>query len=189
MRKSIEQTSASADYVFHFDGLPERVTFKKHIEITGWLLHRRGLPTYGIRGIVHGTLRRGSIFKARRKRSRPLIAAVYPDFPEAGQSGFLLALELPPGRSNVIIQVRDHEKIWRTIFVTQIWALPLAFLGRIGLPRVEHFLVTYLAQLFPGKARNIAASACSESVAQVESGPHHRNIETFTSAPVSTPRE
>ncbi len=189
MRKSIEQTSAAADYVFHFDRLPERVTFKKHIEITGWLLHRRGLPTYGIRGIVHGTLRRGSIFKARRKRSRPLIAAAYPDFPEAGQSGFLLALELPAGRSDVTIQVRDHEKIWRTIFVTQIWALPLAFLGRIGLPRVEHFLVTYLAQLFPGKARNIAALAGSELVARIESGPRHGNIETSTGATGSTQRE
>ncbi len=189
MRKSIEQTSAAADYVFHFDRLPERVTFKKHIEITGWLLHRRGLPTYGIRGIVHGTLRRGSIFKARRKRSRPLIAAAYPDFPEAGQSGFLLALELPAGRSDVTIQVRDHEKIWRTIFVTQIWAFPLTFLGRIGLPRVEHFLVTYLAQLFPGKARNIAALAGYELVARIESGPRHGNIETSTGATGSTQRE
>jgi glycosyltransferase involved in cell wall biosynthesis len=189
MRKSIVQTNAAADYVFHFDRLPERVTFKKHIEITGWLMHRRGLPTYGIRGIVHGILRRGSIFKARRKRSRPLIAAVYPDFPEAGQSGFLLALELPAGRSKVTIQVRDHEKIWRTIFVTQIWALPLAFFGRTGLPRVEQLLVTYLAQLFPGKARNSAASAHSELVARIESGPRHGNIETPTDATSSTQRE
>src|SRR6266403_885112 len=90
MRKPIVQTSAAADYLFHFERLPERVTFKKHSEITGWLLHRQGLPTYGIRGIVRGVLRRGSIFKARRKRSTPSIAAAYPDFPEAGQSGFLL---------------------------------------------------------------------------------------------------
>jgi len=189
MRKSILQTNAAADYVFHFDALPERVTFKKRSEITGWLLHRQGLPTYGIRGIVRGILRRRSIFKARRKRSRPLIAAVYPDFPDAGQSGFFLALELPAGGSDVTIQVRDHEKIWRTIFVTQIWAFPLAFLGRIGLPRVEHFLVTYLAQLFLGKARNIAASVRSELVAQIESGPRHGDIETFTGAIGSTQRE
>src|SRR6266566_5106195 len=189
MRKSIVQTSAAADYLFHFERLPERVTFKKHSEITGWLLHRQGLPTYGIRGIVRGVLRRGSIFKARRKRSRPLIAAAYPDFPEAGQSGFLLTLELPAGRNDVTIQVRDHEKIWRTIFVTQIWAFPLTFLGRIGLPRVEHFLVTYLAQLFPGKARNIAALAGSELVARIESGPRRGNIETSTGATVSTQRE
>lgn len=183
------QTSAAADYLFHFERLPERVTFKKHSEITGWLLHRGGLPTCGIRGIVRGVLRRGSIFKARRKRSTPSIAAAYPDFPEAGQSGFLLTLELPAGRNDVTIQVRDHEKIWRTIFVTQIWALPLAFLGWIGLPRVEQFLVTYLAQLFPGKARSIAASAGSELVARIESGPRQGNIETSTGATGLTPRE
>src|SRR5947207_9151996 len=142
MRKSIVQTSAIADYAFHFERLPERVTFKKRTEITGWLLHRRGLPIYGIRGIVRGILGRGTIFKARRKRSTPSIAAAYPDFPEAGQSGFLLALEMPAGRCNVTIQVREHENVWRTIFVTQIWAWPLSFLGRMGLPRVEQFLAT-----------------------------------------------
>ncbi|HEY8649749.1 MAG TPA: glycosyltransferase, partial [Chthoniobacterales bacterium] len=188
MKKSTVQTSAVADYVFHFDALPERVTFNRQSEITGWLLHRRGLPTYGIRGIVRGSLRRRSIFKARRKRSRPPIAAAYPDFPEAGQSGFLLALELPAGRSDVTIQVRDQEKIWRTIFVTQIWAWPLAFLGRAGLPRLEHFLVTHLARFFLGKARNIAPSARSELVAQIES-PRHGNIETSTGAPGLAERE
>ena len=41
-----------ADYVFRFDALPERATFTKQIKITGWLLHRRGLPIFGIRGVV-----------------------------------------------------------------------------------------------------------------------------------------
>ena len=189
MRKSILQTNAAADYVFDFDALPERVTFSKQIKITGWLLHRRGLPIHGIRGIIGSILRRRSIFKARRKRSRPLIAAVYPDLPEAWQSGFLLVLDLPVGPSKIRIQVQDHEKIWRTISVTRIWAFPLAFLGRAGLPRVEHFLVTYLAQLFLGKARNIPATARSELVAQTESGPRHDNIETSTAAPGPTQRE
>src|SRR6266699_6491884 len=99
MRKSMVEKMVAEDYAFHFDALPERVTFSKQIKITGWLLHRRGLPIHGIRGIVRGVLRRRSIFRARRKRSRPLIAAAYPDLPEAGQSGFLLVLELPVGAS------------------------------------------------------------------------------------------
>src|SRR5205814_9514746 len=122
-------------------------------------LHRQGQPTYGIRGIVRSVLRRRSIFKARRKRSTPVVAAAYPDFPEAAESGFLLELELPVGQSQVTIQVRDHEKIWRTIFVTQIWAFPVAFFGRIGVPRVEHVMVTALAELFPGKPKEMTASA------------------------------
>ena len=119
MTESIEEKMVVADYAFRFDALPERVTFSNQIKITGWLLHRQGLPIHGIRGVVRGILRRRSIFRARRKRSRPLIAAAYPDLPEAGQSGFLLVLELPLGRSEITIQVQDHRKIWRTIFVTR----------------------------------------------------------------------
>ena len=181
--------SAVADYVFHFDAPLEGISFNKQSKITGWLLHRQGLPTYGIRGVVRGALRRRSIFKARRKRSRPLVAAAYPDFPEAGESGFLLELELPPGRSDITIQVRDHEKTWRTILVTQIWAFPLTFLGRIGLPRVEHVLVTSLTELFPGKAKTITASARPELVAQIDSAPRYRSIKTSMGAPGRVRRE
>ena len=129
MTESINEKMVAADYAFRFDALPDRVTFGNQIKMTGWLLHRRGLPIHGIRGIVRGILRRRSIFRARRKRSRPLIAAAYPDLPEAEQSGFLLLLGLPVGRSEIAIQVQDHRKIWRTIFVTDVWAFPLAFLG------------------------------------------------------------
>src|SRR6185369_11335195 len=122
MTESINEKMVAADYAFRFDALPDRITFGNQIKITGWLLHRRGLPIHGIRGIVRGILRRRSIFRARRKRSRPLIAAAYPDLPEAGQSGFLLLLKLPVGRSKVTIQVQDDRKVWRTIFVTNLRA-------------------------------------------------------------------
>jgi len=187
--KSIVEKMVVADYAFHFDALPERVTFTKQIEITGWLLHRRGLPIHGIRGIVRSILRPRSIFRARRKRSRPLIAAAYPDLPDAGQSGFLLALEPPAGRSKITIQVQDHERIWRTIFVTDVWAFPLTFIGWIGLPRVEHFFVTYLTQFFLRNRRNIASSVMSHSVLQSESSVHRTGLQPFTGDPGSAQRE
>src|SRR6266481_2234025 len=168
MTESIEEKMVVTDYAFRFDALPERVIFTGQIKITGWLLHRKGLPIHGIRGIVRGILRRRWIFRARRKRSRPLIAAAYPDLPEAGQSGFLLLLELPVGRSEITIQVQDHRKIWRTIFVTHVCAFPVTFLGRIGLPRVERFLSTYLAQLFVGNRQNGANSVKPQPLSQIE---------------------
>src|SRR6266480_7845112 len=168
MTESIEEKIVVADYAFRFDALPKRVTFSNHIKITGWLLHRRGLTIHGIRGIVRGTLRRRSIFRARRKRSRPLIAAAYPDLPEAGQSGFLLLLELSFGRSEITIQVQDDRKIWRTIFVTDTWAFPLTFLDRMRLPRVERFLSTSLAQLFVGHRQHSASSVKPQSLSQIE---------------------
>jgi glycosyltransferase involved in cell wall biosynthesis len=189
MREPIVPKNAVADYVFHFDAPLKRLSFNKHTKITGWLLHRQGLPTYGIRGIVCGALRRRSIFKARRKKSRPLVAAAYPDFPEAGESGFLLELELPFGGSEVTIQVRDHEKTWQTILVTQIWVFPLTFLGRIGLPRVEHVLVTSLTELFVENAKSITASAFPELIARAEINRHYDSIKRFTGAPGPTARE
>jgi glycosyltransferase involved in cell wall biosynthesis len=185
MREPIVPKSAVADYVFHLDAPLEGISFNKQTKITGWLLHRRGLPTYGIRGVVRGAFRRRSIFKARRKRSRPHVAAAYPDFPEAADSGFLLEIELPAGRSKVTIQVRDHEKAWQTILVTEIWAFPLTFLGRIGLPCVEHLLGTFLTELFPGKAKSITASARPELLAPIASDPRYGSIKTFTDAPGS----
>jgi len=111
MAESIEEKTVAADYAFRFDALPGRVTFSSPIKITGWLLHRQGLQIHGIRGTVRGILWRRSIFRSRRKRSRPLIAAAYPDLPEAGQSGFLLLLELPVGPSEITIQVQDDRTI------------------------------------------------------------------------------
>jgi glycosyltransferase involved in cell wall biosynthesis len=189
MRKSIVQNETLADYAFHFDALPGRVSVTKHINITGWLLHRRALPIYGIRGIVRGVLPRRTIFRARRKRSRPAIAAAYPDLREAGQSGFLLALKLPVGPSEITIQVQDHEKIWRTIFVTGIWTFPLSLLNRIGLPRVEQFFVTYLGQLFTENRRNTATSLVPRSTARVESSLRSAKLQTLTSEPGSTQSE
>jgi glycosyltransferase involved in cell wall biosynthesis len=185
MREPIERQNAVADYVFHFDAPLKRISFDRQTKFTGWLLHRHGLPTYGIRGIVRGALGRRSVFKARRKRARPLIAAAYPNLPEAGESGFLLQLELPFGRSDVTIQVRNHEKTWQTIFVTQLWAFPLTFVRRIGLPRVEHVLVTALTERFVNKAKSISVSALPESTARAGTNPNCDNMKSFTGAPGS----
>ena len=64
---------------------------------------------------------------ARRKRSRPLIAAAYPDLPDAGQSGFLLVLQLPAGPSEITIQVQDHEKSGERFLsrISGLFLLPL----------------------------------------------------------------
>src|SRR5436190_3544439 len=186
MTESTEEKTVVADYAFRFDALPERVIFTGQIKITGWLLHRKGLPIHGIRGIVRGILRRRWIFRARRKRSRPLIAAAYPDLPEAGQSGFLLLLELPVGRSEITIQVQDQRKIWRTIFVTDVWAFPLTFLGLIGLPRVERFLSIYLAQVFVGNRQNAARSVKPHSLSQLDSSLPRERLQSFRGEPGST---
>jgi glycosyltransferase involved in cell wall biosynthesis len=180
-----EQT-AVADYAFRFDASPERLSFNSRIKITGWLLHRRRQPSHGIRGVVRGALWRRSIFRARRKRSRPLIAAAYPDLPEAGQSGFLLSLELPAGRSGITIEVQDHQKTWRPIFVTDIWTFPLNFLGRIGLPRVERFLSSYFAEVFAGNRKDTLKSVQPLAPGHLENSLPREEPPKFRAVPGST---
>jgi glycosyltransferase involved in cell wall biosynthesis len=181
--------SAVTDYLFHFDAPLERICFNKEIKIAGWLLHRQGLSTHGIRGIVRGALRRRCIFKARRKRSRPLIAAAYPDFPEAAESGFLLELQLPAGRSEVTVQVRDHKKAWQTILVTEIWSLPFSFVSRIGFPRGAHVLETSLTERFAKKTKSITTAAGRHVVVPVASDSNRRSIKTFIEASGSARHE
>jgi glycosyltransferase involved in cell wall biosynthesis len=180
MTESIEDKTVIADYAFRFDALPEQVTFASQTKISGWLLHRRGLPIQGIRGTVRSVVGRRSIFRARRKRWRPLIAAAYPDLPEAGQSGFLLVLELHLGRNKITIQVQDDRKTWRTIFITDIWAFPLTLLGRIGLPHVERFLSTYLGQLFVGDGTKTATSVKPYPLHQIEADVPGEKVQRFT---------
>src|SRR3712207_8465048 len=55
-----------------------------------------------------------TLFRSR-KRNRPDVAAAFPHLADAAASGFLIELRLGLGRSDVIFQVLDHERAWRTL--------------------------------------------------------------------------
>ena len=150
------QPIAASDYLFHLDALPPEISFRRRIEITGWLLHRRGQPIHGLRGIVKSLMRRARIYKGRRKRARPAIGAAYPDIPEADMSGFMLEIDhLPFSRCELEIQVKDHKKKWRTIFAQPVRAFPLDLLGGIGLHQVQQLLVRQLEQRYAESSPNL----------------------------------
>jgi len=157
---------AAAEYLFHLDALPPRVTFSKRLEITGWLLHREGKSIHGLRAVVKPSLRRQRIYKARRKRARPGIGVAYPSLPEAAMSGFLLEMDdLPFGRCELELEVKDHQKIWRPIFTTRLQTLPLDFLGRIRLHQVQRLVVGKLSERFDGPSRvSLWESAAPEEI-------------------------
>ena len=149
--------AAAAAYFFHLDALPPRISFSSQIEVTGWLFHRAGAPIQGLRCVVKSALRRERVFTARRKRSRPAIGAAYPNLPEAATSGFLVRIDsLPLGSSSLELQVKDQEKIWRTIFVTRISTWPCDWLARLRLPELQSALVARLRSRFPETETNRA---------------------------------
>ncbi len=142
------EAAAAADYFFHLDSRPERVQFSAHLELTGWLFHRRGEPIHGLRAVVRGTLGERT-FVARRKRLRPAIGAAYPNLPDAATSGFLIEIDrLPPGQSRLELQVKDHEKIWRPVFSTPLVSFSLDWLGRMRFRETQETLVTKLRRRF-----------------------------------------
>ena len=148
---SAKESAAEAEYLFHLDRVPDRVSFSRRIEISGWLFHRQGKQIHGLRGRVKATLRSERVHKARRKRARPAIGAAYPNLPEAATSGFLLEIEnLPFGRCVLELQVRDHEKNWRMIYATTITVFPLDFIGQLRLPNVQRVVVGRLRDRFAG---------------------------------------
>jgi GT2 family glycosyltransferase len=157
---SAEESAAASEYLFHFDAVPDRVTFSRRNEISGWLFHRQGKPILGLRGVVKSALRSERVYKGRRKRARPAIGAAYPNLPEAAISGFLLEIEdLPSGRCTLILQLKDHAKVWRTIYAKTITVFPLDFIGWLRLPNVQRVLVGRLRDRFVGKSPALKSEA------------------------------
>lgn len=149
-------SAAAADYFFHLDALPERISLSRKLEITGWLFHREGAPIHGLRGVVKGALGGERIYKARRKRARPAIGAAYPDLPEAAMSGFLLEIDrLPTGPATLELQVKDQARAWRSIFTTGIKTFSLDWLDKIRLTNFQRTLIERLRTRLGGTDANL----------------------------------
>ncbi|HEX4668250.1 MAG TPA: glycosyltransferase [Chthoniobacterales bacterium] len=173
----------SRDYLFHLDVLPEPRIFTNRLALTGWLLHRNSQPIHGLRAIVEPRGRRARTYKGRRKRERPAIGAAYPHLPEAATSGFLLEIEpLPLGPFTLRLEVRDHDKVWRKLFETEVTTFSLDFMRRSGFPTLERVLRTKLRERFSIAQPKLSLEPGEQ--AEIERGIADAGLPT---APVSAP--
>lgn len=154
----------AGEYIFRFDTPFEPVVFGGDVALHGWLLQREGKPTHGIRAIVKRRFRKRQEFRARRKRNRPDIASAFPEIPEAMTSGFLLEFPLGFGRSNITLEVLDHDRVWRTFHSASALAFPLAFATRLGLSNLRLFLLFYLKQVVTRLAPHLVISPATRPV-------------------------
>ena len=173
------------DYAFRFDLPIESVIFGGKVDLSGWLLQLDGKPINGIRAIARRNLFGRRIFRARRKRSRPDVAASYPDLPNARASGFLIELRLAFGRSRLTLQVLDHDRVWRTFYSTSVVAFPLVLFKWLGLSNFRRFLIFYLKHLFAPK-KVIAHHSLPASIAPTRTRPappiRFKNIDLFATS-------
>ena len=133
-------------YLFRFDAPVPRRIFGTEFDLSGWIVRSDGKSIHGIRAVARRPLRRRRIFPARRKRSRPDVAAAFPHLPEAKTSGFLLELELSLGRNHLDLQVRHEDRTWHSFHSLAISAYPLRILTRLGLHNVRSVVASYLQQ-------------------------------------------
>ena len=85
------------------DRVPER-----RLTVKGWCFNcSPDKPLRGIRARVGD-----AIVPAKRKQTRPNVGRLFPDFPEAHCSGFSVEINLPRGRSTVVLEYKDTEKKW-----------------------------------------------------------------------------
>lgn len=152
-------------YTFRFDAPIEPRVFGDRYDLSGWLLHSDGEPITGIRAVLRRPLRRRQIFPARRKRSRPDIAAAFPHLPDAKNSGFLLELQLGLGRNHLTLQVRDEQRAWHTFHTAVISAYPLRLFHKLGFHHLRRFLISFLQRRYGGIPKLYAAQSRHPSLA------------------------
>jgi GT2 family glycosyltransferase len=150
MPQQPQRRDSTERYTFRFDAPIKRRVFGDRYDLNGWLVHSGGESITGIRAVVRRPLRRRKIFSARRKRSRPDLAAAFPHLPEAKTSGFLLELRLGLGRNYLTLQVRDEQRVWHTFHTAAISAYPLLLLDKLRFHRLRQFLISYLARRYCG---------------------------------------
>jgi GT2 family glycosyltransferase len=125
------------EFAYGFDDPIEAVSYTRALRISGWLVNTQARPIHGIRVIACHGFWPGRVVRARRKRSRPDVAAEFQGVPGAGASGFLIEMRLHSGRNEISMQVQDERKCWRTFFHTRIRVFPLDLLTTFGLPNVR----------------------------------------------------
>src|SRR5437764_3977123 len=132
------------EFAYGFDDPIDGASYTRALRISGWLVNMQARPIHGIRAIAcHGFWRR-RVVRARRKRSRPDVAAEFPSVPDAGASGFLIEMRLRSGHNEIAMQVQDERKHWRTFFHTRVRVFPLDLLTTFGLPNVRDYFTAKL---------------------------------------------
>ena len=180
MPQQPERRDSTERYTFRFDAPIEHRVFGDKYDINGWLVHSGGQSITGIRAVIRRPFARRQIFPARRKRSRPDIAAAFPHLPEARTSGFLLELRLGFGRNQLTLQVRDEQRTWNTFHTAAIYAYPLLLLDKLRFYRLRQFLLSYFQRRYGGirTVRSTRRSQPSFSVPESKR-PTTRRIDLF----------
>jgi len=184
MREPIVPKSVPSRIMRFIRTRQERRYFYRKNKIDAWLLDRRGLPICEFVECVRAAFCDADRFRARRPKDHDQIAAAYPDS-RSGAKRVSWCSNCPTAQVKLRSRFRIRKNR-RTIFVRRFWGLSFAFLGRIGLTRVEQFLVTSLAQFFvrTGKTCDLDHVAFDRAEARADLPSNHQAFQTSRMIPV-----
>ena len=101
-------SALSSDLAFALD-LPKRwKTSREIILLKGWCFSRQGRPIAGVRAKIGSKAR-----IAHYGLERPDVVDLFPEYPEALQSGFTIELKVPVGVSTVRLETIEQGSDWR----------------------------------------------------------------------------
>jgi GT2 family glycosyltransferase len=86
---------------------------KPRVELRGWCFHRRGERLTGVRARINGCTVAG-----QHGLSRPDVARDYPRAAGATESGFVISLRAPLGKSRLAVEVLTERHGWVEVFST-----------------------------------------------------------------------
>ena len=114
--RELEVANAGSRYSFWFDRPIDWQRSVSVLYISGWCVDRSGGWTQGIRARVGSRVFEGNLGFARKD-----VAALYPELPMAGYSGFAIAFQPPEGESFLFLELQDADGQWRPFFSRKIF--------------------------------------------------------------------
>jgi GT2 family glycosyltransferase len=142
-RQKSKMISATECYRWWYDRPAEWQRPTRVLYITGWCLDTTGEPIHGIRAKIGRRC-----FRANIGIPREDVFALHPELVYSRRSGFAVAVPLPRGASNLLLQLRSTDGIWRSFDSHRVrHGNRIAEIPPAG--EAEHFNVrSYLSQRF-----------------------------------------
>lgn len=113
--QKIDEAAAQRRYAFFFNRPEEWNKPARVLRVTGWCVDRSGDWIRDLRAVVGGLK-----FEGGYGIERPDVAGLFPHLPAARHSGFVLTVELPPGRQTLRLEAKGGDGNWRQFFVSEV---------------------------------------------------------------------
>lgn len=107
-RRERDRAATIQRYRWWYDRPADWGASTRILYVSGWFIDTMGSPIHGIRARIGR-----QFFPANINLPREDLVVTQPDLPWAGRSGFAVAIPLPRGTSEIVLQSQGGDRIWR----------------------------------------------------------------------------